>query len=219
MMIGTTMASDDFLDGLVGDLKPVRRRDARFEALAFAGLCAIELALWLISGHVRPGLMYVAETTPTFWWKTASAAALATLGAATAIGSLDPTRSPRRGLVTLVVLVATFFFVGALLALNAGLANLGGRLDWTDGLTCVAKVALLSAPPAVVFGLLLRRGAPTEIRGTALAAGVGGAAWAVFVYFFACPHDDPVYILVWYPIACAASTLAARLALPLVGRW
>jgi hypothetical protein len=83
----------------------------------------------------------------------------------------------------------------------------------------VAKVTLLSAPPAAAFGLLLLRGAATDVKGTALAAGVGGAAWAVFVYFFACPHDDPVYILVWYPIACAASTLAARLVLPLAGRW
>jgi hypothetical protein len=211
--------SDDFLDGLVGDLKPVRRRDVRLEALAFASFCAIELAMWLMSGHARPGLVHVALTTPTFWWKSASAAALAILGAATAIGSLDPTRSPRRGLVTLAVLVATFFIIGALFAWSAGFASLWSRLDWTDGVTCVAKVALVSAPPAIVFAHLLRRGASTDIKGTALAAGVGGAAWAVFVYFFACPHDDPVYILVWYPIACAASALAARLVLPLAGRW
>jgi hypothetical protein len=213
------MASDDFLDGLASELKPVRRRDPRVEALALAGLCALELALWLVSGQVRPGLVQVAQTTPTLWWKTASAAALAFIGATTAITSLDPTRSPRRGLIALAVLIAAFFIVGGLFAWRAGLANLWDRLDWTDGLTCAFKVTLLSAPPAVVFALLLRRGAPTDVKGTALAAGVAGAAWAVFVFFFTCPHDDPVYILVWYPIACAASTLAARLVLPLAGRW
>jgi hypothetical protein len=212
------MASDPFLDGLAADLKPVRRRDARLEAIAFAGLCALELALWLAGGNTRPGLMH-ALTIPTFWWKFVSAGVLAVVGTTATIASLEPTRSPRRGLFALAAAVGTFVAVGAVLASQVGLANLWTRLDWTDGLDCVVKVVLLSAPPMAGLGFLLRRGAPTDLAGVSLAASVAAAAWAAFVFLFSCPHDDPLYILVWYPLACGCSTFLARLALLRIGRW
>ena len=213
------MANNALLEQLVAELKPVRPRRPGIEAVAFVSLCALELMLWLASGHARAGLMHIAGTTPTFWWKAASAGALAVIGATTAITSLDPTRSPRRGLVALAGVLAVSVVVGALFASRAGLANLWDRLDWTDGLNCVARIVLLSAPPMAAFGLLLRRGAPTDLSGTALAASVAAAAWAACVFFFTCPHDDPIYILAWYPIACGVSAVAARLVLSLAGRW
>jgi hypothetical protein len=213
-----TMSNDPFLDGLVTDLQPVRRRDPRLEGLAFAGLCALELALWLASGNVRPGLMH-ALTIPTFWWKFVTAGLLAVLGATATIASLEPTRSPRPGLIAIAAAAGVFVAVGVRLASQVGLANLWARLDWTDGVDCVVKIVLLSAPPMAGLAFLVRRGAPTDLAGVSLAASVAAAAWAAFVFLFCCPHDDPVYILAWYPLACGLSTLLARTALLRIGRW
>ena len=74
--------------------------------------------------------------------------------------------------------------------------------------------------PAVIgLGLLMRRGAPTDRGGTALAAGLAAAAWGAFVFVFACPFDDPFYVAVWYSLGCGAVTLFARFALPPLTRW
>ena len=50
---------------------------------------------------------------------------------------------------------------------------------------------VLSIPPAVAFGVLVRGGAPTDRSGTAMAAGLLSATWGAFVFVFAGPSDDP----------------------------
>jgi hypothetical protein len=65
----------------------------------------------------------------------------------------------------------------------------------------------------------MRRGAPTDHAGTAFAAGLASATWGAFVFVFACPFDDPLYVAVWYSLSCGAVTLFARLTLPRLTRW
>ena len=60
-------------------------------------LGAIELGLFLGMGFMRPD-MPDAMDRPSFWWKLASMALIALLGAVIALLSADPARSPRRGL-------------------------------------------------------------------------------------------------------------------------
>jgi hypothetical protein len=78
---------------------------------------------------------------------------------------------------------------------------------------------VLSLPAVIGLGLLMRRGAPTDTGGTSLAVGITAAAWGAFVFVFACPYDDPLYIVVWYSVGCGLVTLLARLALPHLTRW
>src|SRR5260370_629310 len=86
------------------------------------------------------------------------------------------------------------------------------RTAWSDA-------TVLSVPAVIGLGLLMRRGAPTDHGGTALAAGLAAAAWGAFVFVFACPFDDPLYVTVWYSLGCGAVTLFARLTLPRLTRW
>lgn len=210
---------NDFLDGLVSDLKPVRPRRPSLEALMLAGLCLSELTLWLALGQARPHLMQVVQTTPAFWWKLASFGLLAGLGAVTAISSFDPAVSPRRGLMWIVAAFALYLIGGLFLPGPSGQIDIFQRLNWRDGVVCLIKVAMLSAPVTAALGVFMRAGAPTHRAGTALASGIAAAAWAAFVFTFACPHDDPLYIMVWYSLACALSATVARVVLPLVARW
>ena len=77
----------------------------------------------------------------------------------------------------------------------------------------------LSVPQVIAIGIIIRRGAPTDRSGTALAAGLASAAWGTFVFIFACPSDDPLYIAVWYTIGCGIVTVFAQLTLLRLSRW
>ncbi|MDB5399084.1 MAG: hypothetical protein JWQ55_1102 [Rhodopila sp.] len=213
------MPNEQLLERLVSDLKPVRRRSVARDALVFAAVCVIELALFIGLGAMRPD-MTAAMEAPSFWWKLGGLGLIAVVGGAVAIISLDPARSPRRGLRWLVAIVAICLAAGWIIdASREGFSALAARVDWPDGLLCVYKIVLLSVPPLVGLGLLMRRGAPTDTSGTALAVGVAAAAWGAFVFVFACPHDDPFYIALWYALGCGLVTILARFLLPRLTRW
>jgi hypothetical protein len=213
------MRTDSLVDRLTQDLQPVRPRSIKREVLLLLLLAAVEIAAFLGMGFMRPD-MPVAMEAPSFWWKLTSMALIAVLGAGVAILSADPVRSPRRGLRWIIVCIVMIFASGWLIdAAGNGLAGLVLRLDWTQGLQCVWKMVLLSIPAAVALGGLIRRGAPTDRSGTALAAGLSSAAWGAFVFVFACPSDDPLYIAVWYTVGCSIVTVLGRVILMRLSRW
>jgi hypothetical protein len=213
------MSNNRLVDRLVGDLKPIRRRTAGADAAIFALLCVVELGLFLGLGAMRPD-MPLAMEQPSFWWKLGSLGLIALVGGSVAILSFDPVESPRRGLRWLSATIALSLVTGWVIdASRDGLPALVDRLNWHDGLQCVYKMVLLSMPAVIGLGLLMRRGAPTDARGTSIAVGVAAAAWGAFVFVFACPHDDPLYIAVWYAVGCGLVTLSARLVLPRLTRW
>ncbi len=213
------MSNNRLVDRLVGELKPIRRRTAGADAAIFALLCVVELGLFLGLGAMRPD-MPLAMEQPSFWWKLGSLGVIALVGGLVAILSFDPVESPRRGLRWLSATIALSLVTGWVIdASRDGLPALVARLNWHDGLQCVYKMVLLSMPAVVGLGLLMRRGAPTDASGTSLAVGIAAAAWGAFVFVFACPHDDPLYIAVWYAVGCGLVTLLARSVLPRLTRW
>lgn len=77
----------------------------------------------------------------------------------------------------------------------------------------------LSIPPAIALGELIRRAAPTDPSGTALAVGLSSAAWEAFVSVFACSLDDPLYIVVCYAVGCSIVTVVGRAVFLRRSRW
>ncbi len=213
------MRTESLLDRLSSDLRPVRRRNPAREALLLLFLAAVEITALIGMGFMRPD-MPMAMGVPSFWWKLTSMGLIACLGAAVAILSADPVQSPRRGLRWLFICIVATLASGWLIdAAGNGPTDLINRLDWTHGMQCVWKMAVLSIPPVITLGALIRRGAPTDRAGTALAAGLSSAAWGAFVFVFACPSDDPLYIAVWYTVGCSIVTLSGRAVLLRLSRW
>jgi hypothetical protein len=213
------MRAEPLIERLSSELKPVRRRKAWSDALTLVVLCAIELGLFIAMASMRAD-MPMAIHRASFWWKAASLGLIGLLSGSIAIMSLDPMRSPRRGLRWIVALIAACLGSGWLFdASRDGLSTLASRLDWVMGLDCLSKIVALSVPAVIGLGLLMRRGAPTDRAGTAWAAGLTAAVWGAFVFVYACPVDDPLYIAVWYSLGCGAVTLFARWALPAISRW
>ena len=187
--------------------------------LIMGAIAAIELALLFAVGtaHLSAHRMM---TQPTLWWRLVSLGLIALVSGVLAIRSFAPTYSPKVGLRWLALIVAICLAFGVLMGgMPGGLASVVRRLDWTNGVQCAYKIVLLSMPPLIGLALLARRGAPTDMRRTPLLVGLAAAAWGAFAFVFACPFNDPLYIVVWYSVGCGTVIAMARLILPRVARW
>lgn len=213
------MTSDSLLDELASGLTPVRSRSAMRDGLAIGALAGLELALFLMMGCERPDLPH-AMGEMSFWWKLISLGLLAGVAVVTAVRSFDPSVSPMKGLRWAAWLGGVALLAGwGIDTTHHANASLLARLDWREGVACLIAMVMLSLPVLIALTVLMRRGAPTDRRESALAAGLGAAAWGAFVFFFRCGHDDPLYIVFWYGTGCVLTALAGRALLPLVTRW
>lgn len=216
-------APDPLIDALVADLGAVTPRRWTQEAALLAGLIIVEAILFLSLSALRDD-MPRAMASMAFWWKAGSFGLLALIAAAAMLVSLDPaTTTARRlsGLWRAMGLVAPLgLALGWLIDAGAsGRAALLARLVWQEGLDCLANIGLLSLPLVLALAVLMRRGAPTRPERTAAAAGLASAGFGAFVFAFHCPHDDPLYVAVWYGGAVLAVTGLARAILPRLVRW
>jgi hypothetical protein len=208
------MSNDAVISELSAKLAPVRRRSIGRETALLVCLGAAELALIGGIGAVRPDMGQLIGT-PYMLWKLISLALVAAVSGATAIASLSPVASPRRGLWATVGL--------AVLAMLAGLgiepaADAGAlhrhAIPHAYGPLCAVSIIVLSLPMLGMLTVLMRRGAPAHPEATALTAGLGAGSWGALVFAFCCPSNDPLYVILWYSAGCAAVGVAARWLLP-----
>lgn len=213
------MSYESLINRLTEDQQPIRRRSIWVDLVIVAVIGAIELALFFMMGAARSDMPAMMKQ-PTFWWRLESLGLITLISGTLAVLSFSPTYSPRRGLRWLAVIVVICICLG--FGLNEkplGFMSLIRRLDWVDGIQCAGKIILLSMPPVFGLGVLMRRGAPTDMRGSALLVGLAASAWGAFVFVFACPFNDPLYIVVWYTVGCGFVILVSRLILPRFARW
>ena len=213
------MSSDALIDSLVDDLRPVPRPNVGRLIAILAGLATIELVGFLALGNMRPDIGAAVART-AFWWKMGGLGILALLGVAVALRSFDPVSTPRKGLHRWAFMLAGILLFGVgLNFVGQGLDSFGARLMWRMGIHCLTVMTLLSVPPLIALALMMRGGAPTDRQTSAVVVGLAAAAWGAFIFAFHCPSDDPLYIIFWYALGCAAITLLARAILPSTSRW
>ncbi len=213
------MKLDSLIDQLAGDLAPVRPRRFWVDASIMALVAVIELALLFAVGFAHLD-MHRMMTQPTMGWRIVSLGVISLVSGFLAVRSFDPAYSTRGALRWLALIIAICLASGIVMAgLPTGAASLMQRLDWRSGVQCASKIVLLSIPPLLALAVLGRRGAPTDMRRTTLLIGLAAAAWGAFVFIFACPFNDPLYIVVWYGVGCGIVTLACRFLLPRFARW
>lgn len=208
------MSSDSLILDLSSNLAPVRPRRMLREAALVAALCAVELALFLGLGMMRPDMSHMGHS-PYLVWRVGSLAVLAAAACTIAIRSFSPTARPRRG-VMLACAVAVVPIMGGMFVAPAGVSGqtLLERLDPAHGMICAGSIFVLSLPVVVMLGVLMRRAAPTQPKLSAIATGIAAGTVGALVFAFCCPFNDPLYVAVWYSIGCAAVAGAARWRLP-----
>ncbi len=208
------MSNDRLILDISANLAPVRRRHMLREAGLVAALGVIELALFLGLGLMRPDMSHMGHS-PFLMWRVGSLAILAALACTVAIRSFSPTARPRQG-VLLACALAVVAGVGGMFVAPAGVSGqtVFERLDPAHGIACSAAIFMLSLPVVAMLGALMRRAAPTQPRLSAIASGIAAGSVGALVFAFCCPFNDPLYVVVWYSIGCAAVAGVARWCLP-----
>jgi hypothetical protein len=208
------MSNEALIFDLSSDLAPVRRRSMVREGALLFALCGVELALFLAIGLVRPDMHHMAGS-PYLMWRVGSMGLLAVTACVLAVRSFSPTARPRQGLMFACAL-AVVAIAGGAFVVPGGVSDRGllARVDPASGLTCATSIFVLSLPIVALLGALMRRAAPTQPRLSALASGIAAGTCGAFVFAFCCPFDDPLYVVVWYSIGCAAVAGVARWCLP-----
>lgn len=208
------MSNEALISELTSQLAPVRRRSMMREGALLFALCAVELALFLTVGLMRPDMNQMAGS-PFLMWRVGSLGLLAVVACVLAVRSFSPTARPRQGLMVACALAVVALALGPFVA-PAGVSDtaLLDRIDPARGLMCATSIFVLSLPIVALLGALMRRAAPAQPRLSALASGLAAGACGAFVFAFCCPFNDPLYVIVWYSVGCAAVTAAARWRLP-----
>ena len=213
------MSDARIIDRLVSDLHPVRPRKAWRDALWLGVVALIELVLVVSTSAPRADLA-AAMTGPMFWWKLASCAGLATAGASALFSLLSPEARVDAGRRWMLGAAGVAALVGiVLIGITALPASVQMTLDWREGLACVGMVELYAAPMVLATFWIARRAAPSNPRAAAVAAGLASAGWGALLFVWRCPHDDPLYIVVWYGLALAIGAGIAWTVLPRFLRW
>ncbi|MGI4766615.1 MAG: NrsF family protein [Janthinobacterium lividum] len=207
-------STDALIRDLSVDLAPVRRRSPRREVGALLALGAAELALLLMAGLMRPDLGRVLSS-PFMIWKIGSLVLLAGVSCTVAMRSFAPPAPSRRSLMLLLGLAVLTVIGGALVTSAAESGRpLIERLSPAHGLVCAASIVVLASPLVALLAALMRRAAPVHPGRSALTTGLAASTCGALLFAVCCPANDPLYVVVWYSVAVAAVTAAARWLLP-----
>lgn len=208
------MSHKSLILDLSSDLAPVRRRNMLREGGLVLALAAVELALFLGMGVVRHDMGHM-PGSPFLMWRVGSLGVLAVIACVLAIRSFAPTARPGKGLMLAGAVAIIAMVCGAFVTPEGvGERALLDRISPASGLMCAVSIFVLSLPIVLLLGALMRRAAPTQPRLSALAAGIAAGACGAFVFAFCCPFNDPLYVVTWYSIGCAAVAAVARWRLP-----
>jgi hypothetical protein len=208
------MSNESLIADLSSDLAPVQRRSMLREGGLVFALGAVELGLFLVLGVMRPDMHHMGSS-PFLMWRVGSLGLLAVVACVLAIQSYSPTAQPRRGLMFASALAVAAILGGVFVTPDgASERALLDRINPASGIVCATSIFVLSLPIVALLGALMRRAAPTQPRRSALASGIAAGACGAFVFAFCCPFNDPLYVVVWYTIGCAAVAAAARWGLP-----
>ena len=204
------MNTDQLIDRLVADVKPVRRllnpteRAALWTALALVAVAAG--ATWFGVRHdiatawLEPGvLVRIALLASTMWLSIVAAFRLSIPGGEThAFARWWPL-----ALLGILTAISAAEVVAAWAIGEAG----SPLQSWT----CVRKVAFVGAVPAVVSIALIARGCAIEPRWTALLGVLAAGAAGALTSELACPIHAPIHIFLWHIAPVVVSTAIGAL--------
>jgi len=211
-------ATDDLVNSLVGQLRPVRRNVVPLRlALAVIAGGAVALIILLALIGARTDLVSVLGSR-AFLSKTSYI--LATAG----VSLLAASRLARPGSGTKVLWILP---IPLLLYLPVGIWELA-RTDSSEWLAmllghgwqlCTWLVLFLSVPIFLALWWAFRKFAPTNVEAAGAVAGLSAGAIASVVYCLHCPTDTAVFALVWYTLAFGIAAIIGSVTGRYLLRW
>ncbi len=213
------MNTDQLIDSLSSNLKPVRRNTVNVRlALGVIAGALVSAALVLASLGARPDLMSAIHGF-AFWMKWSYTLSLSAIAIYATARLARPNPGRLRELWLIAIPVTLLAGVGVLELMHTPpsewLAMWLGH-SWTK---CPWLVLGLSMP--IFIGLLwsFRRLAPTRLRAAGAAAGLAAGAFAATVYCLHCPEVSAIFVLTWYTLGILLAASVGALVGPRLLRW
>lgn len=213
-----TRLDDRFLDELAGAIAPVRPLGDHRVHISLLGLGIVGVVLVAATLGVRADLVAGAPH-PMFFVRGGLLLVLAGICAAAAAAMARPGvgRGNRAWLAALAM--AAILPLSALALAIIDPAGTFHAVWWPSAITCLVVSLTAAVGFAVPMVLHLRRGATVAPERAAIVTGLAAGSLGVLVYSVHCPANHVAYIGLWYGLAIALATLAARLVIPRLIRW
>ena len=141
------------------------------------------------------------------------------LGVALLARLLRPGQNTRR---LFAIIFLPFFAMGLACLVALGLAHptaWGQMILGTQRVMCLYCIPLFAVIPFALLIWALRKGAPTNLRGTGAVAGLVAGALGAVAYAFHCPDDFVPFIAIWYGAMVGLCALIGAALGPRLLRW
>ncbi|UXT41558.1 DUF1109 family protein [Agrobacterium tumefaciens] len=211
--------TEDIIDQLAGDLKPVRAF-ALERRLAFVALPALGVSLLLLV--VILGLrsdMNDAMTEPGFWVKSAYNALLA-VAAFFALMRLARPEGDRGGLFAWLAVIFVAMAVIALVQLGFAVPGTYRTLIiGSSALHCPLLIVAFALPLFLANFAALKRSAPADPTLAGFAAGIAAGAAGAWVYSWFCTENGMAFVLIWYSLGILVTGIIGAFAGSRLLRW
>lgn len=192
--------TDELIERLSGDLKPVRRlamQRVLFAALLPAALvAAFAMTLWL---GPRPDFG-TAIATMSFWIKFGYTLALAGLGGAATLVLARPDGHSRGPALAALALLGVLLIAGLIQLLRAQPDQVMPLIMGSTALACPWRIVVFGLPILGCALLALRRMAPSNPTLAGFAAGITAGGAGAWVYSFACGETSMMFLALWYTL-------------------
>nr|WP_064247421.1 NrsF family protein [Rhizobium leguminosarum]OAP94655.1 hypothetical protein A4U53_20695 [Rhizobium leguminosarum] len=211
--------TEDVIDSLVRDLKPVPRHalERRF-ALAILPALAVSLLLMLIVVGLRTD-MAQALMLPVFWIKSAYNALLAIAAFAAVYRLSRPDGSEGRffGIAAAIILALAVMAI-IQLALSPA-ASYPMLVLGSSALHCPLLILAFAMPILIANTWVLRGGAPSNLGITGFIAGIAAGASGAWVYSWFCTENGLPFVTLWYSLGILLTGAIGALFGPRLLRW
>lgn len=212
------MNSDDLINQLVHDFRPVPRHALSWRLIAGIALGAVISFAVVLQLGFRPDL-WIAMHSFAFWMKWIYTASLGIGAVAATIKLARPDTPPMGWLWVLALPVLGLAAISMFELANTPTSQWLEMWLSKSWKVCSSLVFLLALP---IFGGLLwsfRKLAPTRLRAAGATAGLTAGAWGATIYCLHCPEVSAIFVLTWYTLGIGAASLVGALAGPRLLRW
>ncbi|MFT4182447.1 MAG: NrsF family protein [Rhizobium sp.] len=211
--------TDDIIESLVSDLKPVPRH-ALLRRFAFAIVPALGLSLLLMLVVLglrvdMPGVLML----PVFWIKSAYNVLIAIVALLAVYRLSRPDGSKGRFFILLAAIFAAMAAVAAVQLMTAPAATYRLLILGSSALHCPLLILGFALPVYAGTILALRRGAPTDLQLTGFVAGIAAGAAGAWVYSWFCTENGMPFVLIWYSLGILLTGALGAVTGPRLLRW
>ncbi|AYD01802.1 NrsF family protein [Neorhizobium sp. NCHU2750] len=216
-------STDDIIDRLVADLKPVPRHALIYRfALGLAPALILGLLVLVLFIGFRRDMPH-ALVLPVFWIKSAYNAALAIIGFVAVFRLSRPGASPGRpagnALPAMALVVVVMAVIAVIQLAISPAAAYRILILGSSALHCPFVIIGFGLPFLLAYSWSLKAGAPTNPRLTGFAAGLAAGAAGAWVYSWFCNENGMPFVLIWYSLGILLSALIGMVIAPRIFRW